>query len=67
MTCNLSSHLERNLHLARTRRESAEIKRLESDIAEHRNKCVACAGMSAESLPEKLFGRVVIVVEEGKR
>jgi len=63
MTCSLFSHLEQQRRLAAIRQESAEVKRLELEIAKHRDKCVTCATMTAESLLTQFFGRGVVVVQ----
>ena len=60
MNCGLFFHLEQQRRLAAMRQEFAEVKRLDSEIAEHCDKCSACA-VSAESLLEQLFGCAVIV------
>jgi hypothetical protein len=62
--CILSLHLERNKRLAQARREDVEIRRLASELTEHRGRCVVCADIDSAPLVQKFFNHPVIVITE---
>lgn len=64
--CSLFSHLAARKHLAEAQRNTAEVARLETEIQDHTDRCVTCAGLQlAPAWMRELFNfRTVIIVKE---